>query len=136
MIIQSDVLWMWSRILLFRIEDPSGNLIEETNTGDIPNGPEPNWQEFSIAFNTGANTDIQLVLIDNIGGVCGNDLAIDDITLSLLNPEPQIVAPTDLQACDETGGGVATFDLDSQIPSILDGQDPSLFNTSFHLSQL
>ncbi|MAL58457.1 MAG: hypothetical protein CMC14_00260 [Flavobacteriaceae bacterium] len=122
--------------VLFRIEDPSGNLIEETNTGDIPNGPEPNWQEFSIAFNTGANTDIQLVLIDNIGGVCGNDLAIDDITLSLLNPEPQIVAPTDLQACDETGGGVATFDLDSQIPTILDGQDPSLFNTSFHLSQL
>ncbi|HAT65173.1 MAG TPA: hypothetical protein DCS66_11315, partial [Flavobacteriaceae bacterium] len=54
----------------FRIEDPSGSMIAETNTGDIPNGPEPNWQEFSIAFNTGANTDIQLVLIDNIGGVC------------------------------------------------------------------
>lgn len=122
--------------VLFRIEDPSGALIQETNTGDIPNGPEPNWQEFSISFNTGANTDIQLVLIDNIGGVCGNDLAIDDITLSLQTLEPQIVAPSDLEACDETGGGVATFDLDSQIPTILDGQDPALFNTSFHLSLL
>ncbi|MEZ4778249.1 MAG: gliding motility-associated C-terminal domain-containing protein [Flavobacteriaceae bacterium] len=122
--------------VLFRIEDPSGTLIQEVSTGDIPNGPEPNWQQFSIAFNTGANTDIQLVLIDNIGGVCGNDLAIDDITLTLQNAEPQIVAPNDLQACDETGTGVGTFDLDSQISTILNGQDPLDFNTTFHLSQL
>lgn len=122
--------------VLFRIEDPSGTLIEEVATGDIPNGPEPNWQQFSIAFNTGANTDIQLVLIDNIGGVCGNDLAIDDITLTLQNAEPQIVTPNDLETCDETGAGVGTFNLDSQIPTILNGQDPLLFNTSFHLSQL
>ncbi|MEM7186404.1 MAG: gliding motility-associated C-terminal domain-containing protein [Bacteroidota bacterium] len=122
--------------VIFRIEDPGGALIEETNTGDIENGPEPNWQEFSIAFNTGANTDIQLVLINNSVGGCGNDLAIDDITLSLENLEPEIVTPDDLSLCDETGNEEATFDLTSQIPTILDGQDPADFNVSFHLTQL
>ncbi len=121
--------------VIFRIEDPNGVLIQETNTGDIQNEPNPNWQEFFINFNTGANTDIQLVLINNSIGGCGNDLAIDDITLSLVNGQPQIVSPPDLTACDETGNQEGTFDLESQIPIILNGQDPLLFNTTFHLSQ-
>jgi len=122
--------------VIFRIEDLGGNLIEETNTGDIQNGPEANWQEFFITFNTGSNTEIQLVLINNSVGGCGNDLAIDDITLSLENNEPEIVTPEDLTACDETGNEEATFDLESQIPTILDGQDPADFNITFHLTLL
>jgi gliding motility-associated-like protein len=121
--------------VIFRIEDPNGVLIQETNTGDIQNEPNPNWQEFFINFNTGVNTDIQLVLINNSIGGCGNDLAIDDITLSLVNGQPQIVAPGDLTACDETGNEEGTFDLDSQIPIILNGLDPLLYNTTFHLTQ-
>lgn len=121
--------------VIFRIEDLNGVLIQETNTGDIPNGPDPNWQEFFINFNTGANTDIQLVLINNSIGGCGNDLAIDDITLTLINSQPQIVTPPDLTACDETGNQEGIFDLDSQTPIILNGQDPLLFNTTYHLSQ-
>ena len=120
--------------VIFRIEDPGGNLIEETNTGDIENGPNANWQEFFIVFNTGSNTDIQLVLINNSVGGCGNDLAIDDITLSLENGEPAIATPEDLLICDESGQ-VAVFDLESQIPSILNGLDPADFNITFHLSQ-
>jgi len=121
--------------VIFRIETPAGDLIEETNTGDIPNGPDPVWQEFFINFNTGVNTDIQLVLINNSIGGCGNDLAIDDITLSLQNGQPQIVEPQDLVACDVDNDDVENFDLESQIAEILDGQDPALFNITFHLSQ-
>ncbi|MBL4663410.1 MAG: gliding motility-associated C-terminal domain-containing protein, partial [Flavobacteriaceae bacterium] len=122
--------------VIFRIEDLGGTLIEETNTGDIENGTDPVWQEFFITFNTGSNTDIQLVLINNLVGGCGNDLAIDDITLSLENSEPQIVTPDDLSECDETGNEEATFNLESQITTILDGQDPTDFNITFHLDQL
>ena len=121
--------------VIFRIEDPAGNLISETNTGDIPNGTAPNWQEFAIVFNTGANTDIQLVLINNADGGCGNDLAIDDITLSLQNQQPEIVTPSDLSTCDVDGNETAVFNLENQIAIILNGQDPALFNTSFHLTQ-
>ncbi len=116
----------------FRIEDSVGNTITETDTGDIPNGPEPNWQEYTIAFNTGANTEVQLVLFNNGLGGCGNDLAIDDITLAFENSQPQIATPDDLSACDETGNEEAVFDLDSVIPTVLDGLDPALFNVSFH----
>ena len=113
-----------------------GNIIEETVTGDIANGPDPDWQEFFISFNTGANNDIQLVLINNAPGGCGNDLAIDDITLSYLNSTPEIVAPADLGTCDTTGSGQGVFDLTSVIPEVLNGQSPNNFNITFHLSQL
>ncbi|GAB5398594.1 MAG: hypothetical protein Aureis2KO_01790 [Aureisphaera sp.] len=121
--------------VIFRIEDPGGNLIAETNTGDIPNGPEPNWQEFFINFNTGTNTDIQLVLINNAPGGCGNDLAIDDITLTLESTPPVLVEPDDITLCEEDPGS-AVFDLTSVIDAVLDGQDPSLFTISFHTDQL
>jgi len=120
----------------FRIEDMMGNIIEETVTGDIANGPDPDWQEFFISFNTGVNNDIQLVLINNAPGGCGNDLAIDDITLSYLNSTPEIVTPADLGTCDTTGSGQGVFDLTSVIPEVLNGQSPNNFNISFHLSQL
>lgn len=121
--------------VIFRIEDPSGVLIEETNTGDIPNGPNPNWQQFFIAFNTGANTDIQLVLINNSIGGCGNDLAIDDITLEFTSAEPIIVTPPDLETCDIDGDGTEVFDLTAQILTILDGANPSELNVTFHTTQ-
>ena len=120
----------------FRIEDMMGNILEETVTGDIPNGPDPDWQEYFISFNTGANSDIQLVLINNAPGGCGNDLAIDDITLSYLNSTPEIVTPGDLSTCDTAGTGEAVFDLTTVIEEVLNGQSPNNFNISFHLSQL
>ncbi|MDX1461676.1 MAG: gliding motility-associated C-terminal domain-containing protein [Marinirhabdus sp.] len=116
----------------FRIEDPAGMMIAETNTGDIPNGPDPNWQQFFINFNTGANTDIQLVLINNGTGGCGNDLAIDDITLEFVSEEPVIATPPDISACDVDNDGTEIFDLSVQTPIVLDGQDPTLFNVSYH----
>jgi len=120
----------------FRIEDLSGNIIEETVTGDLANGPDPDWQEFFINFNTGTNTAIQLVLINNAAGGCGNDLAIDDISLSYLNGEPQLVTPGNLGTCDTSGTGQGQFDLTSVIPEVLDGQDPVQFGITYHLSQL
>lgn len=122
--------------VVFRIEDTGGNTISEIVTGDIQNGPEPNWQEFFIAFNTGNNTDIQLVLINNAPGGCGNDLAIDDISLSLNGGQPVVVTPPDLVACDQGNDGVEIFDLETQIPIILDGQNPADFNVSFHTTPL
>ncbi len=122
--------------VIFRIEDPSNVTIAETVTGDIQNESDPNWQQFFINFNTGANSDIQLVLINNAPGGCGNDLAIDDIALAFNNPQPVLVTPPDLEACDEGNDGTEIFDLTAQIPTILDGQDPVDFNISFHLTDL
>jgi len=48
---------------------------------------------------------------------------------------PSIVTPNDLEACDELGDGIETFDLTSQIPTILDGIDPATVDLSFHVTQ-
>lgn len=121
--------------VIFRIEDNVGNTIAETNTGDIENGTVPRWFEYSINFNTLNNTDVQLVLINNSGGGCGNDLAIDDITLRHGTIQPVIVTPPDLTAC-APAGEAGVFNLEDQIPIVLDGQDPALFNVSFHTTEL
>ncbi|QAA82583.1 gliding motility-associated C-terminal domain-containing protein [Aequorivita sp. H23M31] len=121
--------------VLFRIEDMMGNTVAQVTTGDIENGTVPRWFEYSINFNTGNNTDVQLVLVNNSGGGCGNDLAIDDITLRHGTVQPDIVTPPDMSVCAPVGTP-GVFDLESQIPTILNGQNPNLFNISFHTDEL
>jgi len=118
--------------VIFRIEDTAGNTIAEITTGDIQNEADPNWQQFSIDFNSASNTTIELVLINNALGGCGNDLAIDDLSLGINSTPPPIITPDDIEACDELEDGVEIFDLTTQIPSILNGLDPSEFEISFH----
>lgn len=87
----------------FRVESTLGVVLNQVNTGDIQNESNPNWQEFTLSFNSGNNSEIQLVLLNNAVGVCGNDLAIDDISLVANNiplfPTVSIVQP------DCIGGG-------------------------------
>lgn len=118
--------------ILLRIEDIDGNTIVESETGEIPNGSDPNWLEFTTSFNSLDETEVQFVFI-NLGlNDCGNDLAIDDITLTVSTDVPVLVTPEDMIQCD-ISGTTSTFDLTTQIPVILDGQDPAEFNVSFHL---
>lgn len=120
--------------ILLRIEDLDGNTIVEFETGDVPNGPEPNWIEYSTNFNSLDNSEIQFVFI-NLGiNSCGNDLAIDDITLTFSSDPPVIATPENMVQCD-VSGTTSIFDLTTQIPAILDGQDPADFSVSFHLTE-
>ncbi|WP_299214353.1 gliding motility-associated C-terminal domain-containing protein, partial [uncultured Dokdonia sp.] len=120
----------------FRVEDASGATLAEIDTGDIPNEADPNWQQFTIDFNSAMNTSVQIVLVNNSIGGCGNDLAIDDISLSFSGTPPVLATPTDLELCDDLGDMVEIFNLTSQIPTILDGENPADFNISFHTTQL
>ena len=122
--------------LIYQIEDAAGTVIETSNTGEVPNGPNPNWNRYSLEFNSGANTEIQIVLINDIFGACGNDLAVDDIRILAEGETPTIVDPMDMFGCEETpGSGVATFDLTTQNAEILDGQDAANFEITYHNNQ-
>ncbi len=67
-----------------QIEDGSGGIIATLDTGPIPFNPTPEWGEYQITFATDAvTTSVELVLINNSVGGCGNDLAIDDITFQV-----------------------------------------------------
>ncbi|MEH6407408.1 MAG: DUF11 domain-containing protein [Leeuwenhoekiella sp.] len=91
----------------FQVEDQSG-VLGTTSTGEIPFSDPANWEQYVFTFRTApSDTSIDIVLINNAPGGCGNDLAIDDIKLVPL--------------CDSDGDGVLNhYDLDSDNDGIYD----------------
>ena len=71
--------------LIYQVQDASGVVLATETTGVVPNGSEPDWNTYALNFNTGANTTIQIVLINDFFGACGNDIVIDDINVISLN---------------------------------------------------
>jgi len=91
----------------------SGVTLDSINTGIIPIAtPTNNWNNYSLAFNTGTSTQIDIVFINNGPGGCGNDLAIDDI---LVQEAPST------SNCDFDGDGIPnSMDLDADNDGIFD----------------
>ncbi|MDA9310353.1 T9SS type B sorting domain-containing protein, partial [Flavobacteriaceae bacterium] len=71
--------------LIYQVQDASGAVLATTTTGIVENGPNPDWNTYALNFNTGVNTTIQIVLLNDFFGACGNDLVIDDINVISLN---------------------------------------------------
>ncbi|MFD0796118.1 gliding motility-associated C-terminal domain-containing protein [Maribacter chungangensis] len=101
------------------------------STGDIPeNGM---WNNYNIAVNPGNNTQIQLVLTNNASGGSGNDLALDDITVTQIICDSDADGIPDFQdnssdtdACEdalEGDGGFGQNDLDAN-GRLTGGVDP------------
>ena len=67
-----------------QIENNSGVILASIETGDIPFNPIPAWEEYTLLFSTDATTSsVNVVLVNNSLGGCGNDLALDDITFRI-----------------------------------------------------
>ncbi|MBO0590023.1 Ig-like domain-containing protein, partial [Cellulophaga sp. E16_2] len=93
--------------------DNGSAVIASFDTGDIPRTGE--WQNYNFEFNTGTSTNIEVVLINNNTGGCGNDLALDDISLVPISLSGGAVA------CDFDGDGIPNSqDLDSDNDGIYD----------------
>ncbi|WP_321827067.1 Ig-like domain-containing protein [Maribacter dokdonensis] len=93
--------------------DNASAVIASYDTGDIAR--TGSWQNYNFEFNTGTSTNIEVVLINNNTGGCGNDLALDDISLI-----PTILAGGAV-ACDFDGDGIPNSqDLDSDNDGIYD----------------
>ncbi len=74
--------------LTFSIEKTDGSLLQSYNSGNIPTQNSPTWQQFGFFFNTALGvTDIVIRIVNNSPGGCGNDLAMDDITLRACGPQ-------------------------------------------------
>lgn len=84
--------------LRFELRDPvSGNLLGSVDTGAIPTSEFLLWQAYGLSFVLPDGIDaIRLLLINNAQGGCGNDLAIDDISLRICNP----VREQSMQLCE------------------------------------
>ncbi len=73
----------------FRIEDENGNILGQLSERYIPADPDPKgkWKEYGMIFTLPDNMqNIQIVLLNDAPGGCGNDLSVDDIQLSTCKP--------------------------------------------------
>lgn len=63
------------------LQTPEGKIIAHIVTRDLPRVETPAWTQHRVYFTTSTNNSIlQLVMMDNAPGGCGNDFAVDDIT--------------------------------------------------------
>lgn len=54
----------------------------------------------------------------------------------IVEPSPQIIAPTPLNACDDiSADGFAIFDLTTKSPEVLNGQDPMQYDVNYYESE-
>jgi uncharacterized repeat protein (TIGR01451 family) len=111
---------------LVGIDDDNDGAIDENReievryvSGDIKEqlkqnlgGAEPIWQQFAYLFNTGSATSARFILRSNKLGGFGNDLAIDDLSLT---------------GCNLPSGNLAgTLYYDNNRNDIFDAQEPEL----------
>ncbi|MBI1342717.1 MAG: T9SS type B sorting domain-containing protein [Terrimonas sp.] len=73
--------------ITFSIETPSGSILQQFSTGDIPETYTPQWKQYGFYFTTPVNNPvIVLRMTNNAPGGNGNDLALDDITFRPCGP--------------------------------------------------
>ncbi|WP_452228437.1 LamG-like jellyroll fold domain-containing protein [Lacinutrix sp. MEBiC02404] len=121
---RSDAPNIGSRLrpnILVEFRDVNNNVLQSITTGDIPpsivGNPAASWHQFTADL-TFAVSEFNVFFINNELGGLGNDLAIDDITISQT-------------LCDTDSDGVAdVFDLDSDNDGIPDVVEAGLGNFS------
>ncbi|WP_429047567.1 gliding motility-associated C-terminal domain-containing protein [Chitinophaga sp. W3I9] len=111
----ADISPIPSRIR-FRIEDEFGKPLGLLAERYIPADPDPaaKWKEYGMMFTLPEGvTTIQIVMLDDAPGGCGNDLAVDDIVFSTCKPlQPVSIngGSTSYTGCQLTR---ATFKVDT-----------------------
>jgi len=63
------------------LQTPSGKVVAHISTGELIRRNAPQWTRYQAVFTTPAiETPLNLIMIDNAPGGCGNDFALDDIS--------------------------------------------------------
>lgn len=85
--------YQFPNVTLRAVDTVTGNVLGTTTTGDIPTSQT--WTEYSIVFNNASSSSVRLQIVNNsVGNGCGNDLAIDDITVSPCIPSTIRAVPS------------------------------------------
>jgi hypothetical protein len=76
--------------IAIRLQTLSGKSIGEFSTGELVRRYAPAWTQYRSLFTTpSGETSLNLVMINNAPGGCGNDFALDDITIrEIIIPSP------------------------------------------------
>lgn len=93
-------------VLSFTVLSASGLQLGKFRTGQIRPSPSPAWQRYYAVFTMPANESSITIKIDDVAeGGCGNDFALDDITLRecrITEPPRPVQAATPTAAVNKT----------------------------------
>jgi len=68
--------------IVIRLQTHSGKTVAQFSTGEVFRHEGPHWTQYRARFSTPSSTaPLTLTMINNSPGGCGNDFALDDITL-------------------------------------------------------
>jgi hypothetical protein len=68
--------------LTIRLQTSTGKMVAQLSTGELPRRAAPHWTQYRALFTTPASvTSLIVTMQDNSPGGCGNDFALDDITI-------------------------------------------------------
>ena len=87
--------------ILFKIEDPNGVILGSKVSGKIQiDTTGLVWREYGFKFFSNTQSSVNLVMVNNAPGGCGNDLVLDDISFYICNPilNP-VTSPSKLAYC-------------------------------------
>jgi hypothetical protein len=77
--------------IVIRLQTPSGKTVAQFGTGEIARLSDPHWTQYRALFTTDSETSLTLIMSNNNPGGCGNDFALDDITLrECIKPTPVV----------------------------------------------
>lgn len=80
--------------LTIRLQTKSGQPVAQFGTGELPRREAPHWTQYRALFTTPPSvTDLVVTMQDNNPGGCGNDFAMDDITIrECIKPAPAVTS--------------------------------------------
>lgn len=102
--------------ITFKIETPSGTVLQSYQTGDLSSGSFVNWRQYGFFFST--TTGVSSVVIrmtNNAPGGCGNDLLLDDITFRPCGPLVTASIPGSPDSVDVCTGNNSVFTLQANV---------------------
>lgn len=74
---------------------PGGKIVAQLATGEVLRHKSPHWQQYRFLFTTpSSETNLNLIMVNNAPGGCGNDFALDDIMFRECVKPPPAVSST------------------------------------------
>ena len=82
--------------ITIRLKTPSGKTVAQFATGSLPRREAPHWTQYRAVFTMpAAETTLLVTMEDMTLGGCGNDFALDDITIrECVKPNPVVQQKT------------------------------------------
>ena len=69
-------------VITILLQRPDGKVVAEFTTNELVRMMEPQWSRYQVVFTTTpSENNLVLTMIDNNPGGCGNDFALDDISI-------------------------------------------------------